>query len=100
MTNSKTRPVATNGFQKWKDTLFWALLSIFLSGQLAWQSWITIELMDRPTENKTLNLIKTQTPYLVDRPLILKELNRVSKVIENNTLVVNDLRVTIAKMEK
>ena len=59
--------------------------------------WL-VEMKDYVTRTEASEMIQTQSPYLVDRQLVLKSLNDMNEALRNNTQVISELNLEIARL--
>ena len=59
--------------------------------------WL-VEMKDYVTRIEASEMIQTQSPYLVDRQLVLKSLNDMNEALRNNTQVISELNLEIARL--
>ena len=59
--------------------------------------WL-VEMKDYVTRAEGSTMIKTQSPYLADRQLVLKSLNDMTETIRKNTEVISELNLEIARL--
>lgn len=80
-----------------KDT--WKTLAISaISCSVLMVSFWLVEMKDYVTRAEAADMIQTQSPYLVDRQLVLKSLNDMSDVLRKNTQVISELNLEIARL--
>lgn len=60
--------------------------------------WL-VEASEYPTRFEVSNMIQKEAPYIADKSLILAQLNESSRINKELTHAVNDLRVTIARLQ-
>tara|TARA_R110002051_G_scaffold29094_3_gene68238 strand:- start:428 stop:709 length:282 start_codon:yes stop_codon:yes gene_type:complete len=59
--------------------------------------WL-VEMKDYVTREQASQMIQIQSPYLVDKQVVLKSLNDMSEVLRKNTEVISKLNLEIAKL--
>ena len=59
--------------------------------------WL-VEIKDYVTRAEASEMIQTQSPYLVDRQLVLKSLDDMNEALRNNTQVISELNLEIARL--
>jgi len=59
--------------------------------------WL-VEVKDYVTRAETSQMIQTQSPYLVDKQVVLKSLNDMSEALRKNTEVISELNLEIARL--
>ena len=53
---------------------------------------------DYVTRDQASQMIQTQSPYLVDKQVVLKSLNDMNEVLRKNTEVISELNLEIARL--
>jgi len=80
-----------------KDT--WKTLAISAAScVILMTSFWLIEVKDYVTRSEASEMIQTQSPYLVDRQLVLKSLNDMNEALRKNTEVISELNLEIARL--
>tara|TARA_R110002012_G_scaffold260259_1_gene441908 strand:- start:675 stop:950 length:276 start_codon:yes stop_codon:yes gene_type:complete len=59
--------------------------------------WLT-QAKDYVTRNEVSDMIQTESPYLVDKQLVLQNINDMKQVLKDNTQVISQLNVEIARL--
>lgn len=79
-----------------------ALIGFIIGGGITWAGWVSISLAGQPTRGETINLIQTTSPYIQDRAMIIKAVektnvtnDRLREAIENNTVAITKLQTII-----
>jgi len=92
------------GFAEYKDRVLMALVGLLCTGGVGWCGWITAKASEIIPADEIRQLIRTDSPYVVDRKTIgiqLEEMKRsdekLGMVIDRNTEAINALRVEIAR---
>lgn len=114
-------------FASAKDKLLFSLLSIIALGSVSFCTWLTTSIMSRPTRTEVESKIASarkaaidkiptwsqiddrigsKAPYVEDRKLVMEAVRlrkesdaHMKLVVEQNTKALNDLRVSMAKIE-
>lgn len=80
------------------------IIGVLLTGAIGFNAWAVAAVYDRPTETKTIELIKVHSPYVADKNLVLQALQQSSieyrelkAAIEKNTRAVIELKATLNK---
>ena len=77
----------------------WKTLAISaVSCVILMTSFWLIEVKDYVTRAEASEMIQTQSPYLVDRQLVLKSLNDMNEALRKNTEVISKLNLEIARL--
>jgi hypothetical protein len=50
------------------------------------------------TRDEVSGMIQTESPYLVDKQLVLQNINDMKQVLKDNTQVISELNVEIARL--
>lgn len=59
--------------------------------------WLT-QAKDYVTRSQVSDMIQTESPYLVDKQLVLQNINDMKQVLKDNTQVISQLNVEIARL--
>tara|TARA_Y100000401_G_C8294619_1_gene210619 strand:- start:786 stop:1061 length:276 start_codon:yes stop_codon:yes gene_type:complete len=59
--------------------------------------WLT-QAKDYVTRVEVSDMIQTESPYLVDKQLVLQNINDMKQVLKDNTQVISQLTVEIARL--
>ena len=59
-----------------------SVIAVLLTAAISFNAWAVAALYERPTEDKTVELIQVHSPYAEDRKLILQSLKRIETLIE------------------
>lgn len=59
--------------------------------------WL-IQAKDYVTRNEVSDMIQTESPYLVDKQLVLQNINDMKEVLKDNTQVISQLNIEIARL--
>mgnify|MGYP005830412413 CR=1 FL=1 len=59
--------------------------------------WL-VEVKDYVTRVEAAHMIQTQSPYLVDKQVVLKSLNDMNEALRKNTEVISELNLEIARL--
>ena len=77
----------------------WKTLAISsLSCVVLMVSFWLVEVKDYVTRVEASQMIQTQSPYLVDKQVVLKSLNDMNEVLRKNTEVISELNLEIARL--
>lgn len=66
---------------KINQTLGISLITGLLTAAISFNAWAVAAVYDRPTEDKTIELIQVHSPYASDRKLILESLQRIEALL-------------------
>ena len=59
--------------------------------------WL-VQAKDYVTRNEVSDMIQTESPYLVDKQLVLQNINDMKEVLKDNTQVISQLNIEIARL--
>ena len=59
--------------------------------------WL-VQAKDYVTRNEVSDMIQTESPYLVDKQLVLQNINDMKNVLKDNTQVISQLNIEIARL--
>ena len=77
----------------------WKTLAISsLSCVVLMVSFWLVEIKDYVTRVEAAQMIQTQSPYLVDKQVVLKSLNDMTESLRKNTEVISELNLEIARL--
>lgn len=91
----------------WKDKVLYGILAAVCAGVISWGSWASVKVNSQPDRAEVVHMIETHAPYIEDRNMIMRHLERndqslrmISQVIDRNTEAINQLRIGLAKSGK
>ncbi len=91
----------------WTERFTWGAVVFVAASVASFGGWSTVQIYDRPTKTEVLHMLRSQSPYIEDRKLLMDWIDRSNvsdqrlvEMIQRNTDAINQLRVSIARIEK
>tara|TARA_Y100000004_G_C8790652_1_gene359088 strand:- start:292 stop:567 length:276 start_codon:yes stop_codon:yes gene_type:complete len=77
----------------WKTAAVTAISCVIMMASF----WL-VQAKDYVTRNEVSDMIQTESPYLVDKQLVLQNINDMKNVLKDNTQVISQLNIEIARL--